>query len=81
MATKKTAVVLNSCNEWKEYASFQLVGVYTNRKELNKMLNKMLKDKEIELQSNDSIEDLSVTELHSQIEYASLQEVTLNEEC
>jgi len=81
------AVVLYTCNDWKENASMELVGVYTNRAKLNKQLVKMFKEKDIEWEHNPdrrpTLKELymtSINDLNEFIDYAFLQEITLNEE-
>lgn len=76
------AVIVNTCNEWKEYSSFTLVGVFTNRKKLNSLLNKMIKNNDIgDDDEPQKVNDLTIEEIHSQISYVSVQEINLNEEC
>ena len=76
------AVIVNICNEWKEYTSFALVGVFTNRKKLNSLLNKMIKNNDIgDDDEPQKVNDLTIEEIQSQISYVSVQEINLNEEC
>ena len=76
------AVIVNICNEWKEYTSFTLVGVFTNRKKLNSLLNRMIKNNDIgDDDEPQKVNDLTIEEIQSQISYVSVEEINLNEEC
>jgi len=72
------AVVVNTCNAWKEYSSFTLVGVFTNRKKFNRVLNKLIKKNDVENNTGYRIEDMTIHELHNNLKYVSLQEIELN---
>ena len=75
-------VIIHTCNQWKEYTSFSLVGVFTNRKKLNSLLNKMIKNNDIgDDDEPQKVNDLTIEEIQSQISYVSVQEINLNEEC
>ena len=75
----KKVWVVNLCNAWKEYSSFQLVGVYSNRVKLNRMLKKFIEKKDIENNTGYAVEDMSIHDLHSNIEFVSIEEVILND--
>jgi len=78
-------VILYSCNIWK--GSLSTLGVFTNRRKLNKTVAGMLKDKSLEITiSKDSpfasgipLKDWSIQEMHDNIEYLAFQEIDLNE--
>lgn len=75
------AVVLNTCDEWKTKSTYSLVGVYTERKELDKILMQLKKEKAVEVRSGFgklSLWDLN--KLNERILYASLNIINLNEE-
>lgn len=83
MKKRNEVYVVNTCNVWKWYSSFRLVGVFTSRKKLNPILNKMLNDKQImwndETCNKRFVNDLTDKELHNHIDYLSVQVITLNE--
>ena len=81
------AVVLYTCNAWKENASMKLIGVYTNQAKLNKQLVKMFKKHDIEWEHDPDrrptlkeLNMISINDLNEFIDYVFLQEITLNEE-
>ena len=76
------AVIVHTCNQWKEYTSFSLVGVFTNRKKLNSLLNRMIKNNDIgDDDEPKKVNHLTIEQIHVEISYVSVQEITLNEEC
>lgn len=80
----KKVYVVNTCNIWKEYASFRLVGIFTSRKKLNVVLNKMLKDKDIvwsdAICSKKFVNKLTDSELCDDLDYVNIEQITLNKE-
>jgi hypothetical protein len=76
------AVIVHTCNQWKEYTSFSLVGVFTNRKKLNSLLNRMIKNNDIgDDDEPKKVNDLSIEDINNKISFVYVQEITLNEEC
>jgi hypothetical protein len=79
------AVVLNTCDSWKTFSSFKLIGVFTNRKKLEKVIRKLIKSNDIEVDENSPIElplkNFTINELNNHINFLSVQEINLNEEC
>jgi hypothetical protein len=76
------AVIVHTCNQWKEYTSFSLVGVFTNRKKLNSLLNRMIKNNDIgDDDEPKKVNHLTIEQIQVAISYVSVQEITLNEEC
>ncbi len=45
---KMMPVVVNTCDGWQSYSSFQLIGVFTNIKKLYAVLDQLLKDEVIQ---------------------------------
>ena len=74
----KNVIIINYCDEWKSYTSMRLFGVFSNRKKLNSAVKKLINKKYAELKSNDKIEDMSISDMQSQIQYLSFEEITLN---
>lgn len=79
----KNVFVVNTCNVWKEYASYTLVGIFTTRKKLNPILNRMLKEEDIcwnDTERTDRfVNKLSDEQLHNEIDYISVDKINLNE--
>ena len=78
----KEVFLVNTCDAWNSYDSFQLVGIFTTRKALNPVLNKMIKQGDIDLDSAASkktVNNLSDRELDDYLTYISIQKITLNE--
>ena len=78
----KDVYLVNTCDAWKSYSSFQLVGIFITRKALNPVLNKMIKQGDIYLDSETSkktVNNLSDKELDDYLSYISIQKITLNE--
>lgn len=74
------SVIINSCDIWKTYASFRLIGVFTNRKKLNILIKKMIKNKEIEFGSfNKKVEECSIEDLQNLCNFISLEEIEFNQ--
>lgn len=71
---------LFSCNEWKEYSSMRLIGVFT-RESLNEQLKKEIKENnmEIYLGENESIDILSIKTLDIALQYGHIQEITIDQ--
>lgn len=85
MDKKKNEVyVVNTCDAWQGYNSFRLVGVFTNRKSLNKVLNSLIQDENIAWKCNEEkpyrkVNSYSVDELMVDLEYVNINVVKLNE--
>ncbi len=84
MKKQNEVYVVNTCNAWKEYSSFRLVGIFTTRRKLNPVLNKLLKSGDI-IWNYDKctmryVNRLNDNDLHNQLKYISVQVITLNEE-
>lgn len=80
MKTKEVLVV-NTCNIWKEYASFKLVGIFSSRRILNKTLNLLLKIGTINWSDEDCkdrVNDYDLKYLHDNLIYISIECVILN---
>jgi hypothetical protein len=73
-------IVVNTCNEWKEYSSFRLVGVYTNKQYVDKLLRKLIKQGSVEYNGTSVARD-SIDELNNKCTYVDLNEIVLNKEC
>jgi len=75
-------VIMGTCDVWK--GSRALVGVFTNRKKLERQIRKMLKDKSIEIDENSPmsvpLSRWTIRQMHDFINYISLEEVEFNEE-
>ena len=75
--------VVNQCDAWRTYDSFRLVGIFTSRKKLNPVLNRLIKNKSIE--RDDCPEDgrfvnsLTDRELQDHLKYVHIEVITLNE--
>lgn len=54
---KKICYVLNSCNEWKEYSSSQIIGVYDNIDLLREKIQKLFLNNEIDF-DNIGVKDI-----------------------
>jgi hypothetical protein len=83
MTMKREVYVVNLCDAWESYASFGFVGIFTSRKKLNVVLNKLLKKGDIEWRYDErtekSINKLSEKEMSFQLRYVNINKVTLNE--
>jgi hypothetical protein len=82
MNKRKVVFVVSTCNAWKEYHSFRLVGIFTSRRMLNPVLNSLLKRKEIEWDDNDCDIDIvnrfSDQWIQENLKYINIDFVTLN---
>jgi hypothetical protein len=83
----KKVYVVNTCNVWKTYDSFSLVGIFTSRKKLNPVLNRLLKQKDIAWsdetftspKADRAVNGFSDRELLDHLDYIFIELVTLNE--
>ena len=79
----KKVYVVNQCDRWKSYDSFRLVGIFTNRKKLNPVLNKFLKDQSIEWDDEECtdrfVNKLTDRELQDELRFIYIELVALNE--
>ena len=80
---KREVYVVNLCDAWESYESFGFVGIFTSRKKLDGVLNKLLKKGNIEWRYDErtekSISKLSEKEMSFQLRYVNINKVTLNE--
>ena len=76
----KNVFVVNTCDEWKGYDSFSLVGVFTSRTQLNKILQKLLNEKKITKYMPETIQESSLKGLQERIEFVHINFITINEE-
>ena len=83
MTMKREVYVVNLCDDWESYESFGFVGIFTSRKKLDGVLNKLLKKGNIEWRYDErtekSISKLSEKEMSFQLRYVNINKVTLNE--
>ena len=76
-----TPVIINQCDEWQSYASFKLVGVFTNRQKMNDTILNLLEREKIEFNGNIlKLNELNIQELSREVTYLHLEEVELNED-
>jgi hypothetical protein len=75
--------VLFSCDQWKSYASFKLIGVFTDEEQLRKAVKSLIDDKSFELDEDVEFDvedkDWTAKEIHDQINYCAVETVTANE--
>jgi len=76
----KEAIILYSCNQWKEYSSLRVIGVFTNRNKFNSCVKKHIKAKEMNWNLRQSIEDSDLKEIQASLEYGDVEIVELNKE-
>ncbi|MFW6025664.1 MAG: hypothetical protein ACOCRX_04915 [Candidatus Woesearchaeota archaeon] len=77
---KRKYYILNTCDAWKSYDSFGLVGIFT-WSELIKIIKRKIKSKVFEF--NGEIRNMinkSPRELNTNLEYGFVQEIKINEE-
>jgi hypothetical protein len=79
----KEVYVVNQCDAWRSYDSFRLVGIFTTRKKLNVILNRLLKNKSIqwydEERSDRFVTFLTDRELQNNLKYIHIEVIKLNE--
>jgi hypothetical protein len=79
----KEVYVVNTCDEWRSYSSFSLVGIFTSRWKLNPVLNRLIKEKKIEYEHDSkckvSVKNLTDRELNDWLTYVHVELITLNE--
>lgn len=84
MPTKRIVqkyVLLNQCDVWKDYTSFRLVGVFTDRDDLNNVIIKLHKASAIKFDGNISdINEMSLEELYDACMHLHFNEIELNED-
>lgn len=75
--------LVNFCNGWKEFSTFRLCGIFTTRTKLNVVLNKLLKEETIEwndaMCTDKFVNRLTDAELQDNLDYVSIEIITLNE--
>jgi hypothetical protein len=79
----KKVYVVNTCDAWNTYESMSLVGIFTTRKKVNPVLNKLLKEKKIEWSDDECtdrfVNKLTDRELLDFLKYVFVELITLNE--
>ncbi len=70
--------VLFTCDEWKSSNSMLLVGVFDESK-IKFALKKLLKQSDIELGTEKSIDEIEIDELNDYVTYAYIEQVDLND--
>jgi len=79
----KEVYVVNTCNIWKAYDSFALVGIFTTRKKLNTVLNWLLKQDDICWDDYEGevrfVNKLTDKELIDHLDYIHISIINLNE--
>jgi hypothetical protein len=78
-AKKRKYYVLLKCNEWKEYSSMRIVGVFT-WKGLIKVIKKRVKAGDFEFDNIKKIDQMIVNEIDNFLKYGHIIEVEINEE-
>ncbi len=76
---KMEPVVVNTCDQWKSYSSFRLVGVYTNRADLSTLLMNLLKENIIEVDEDFNHRTATLRELDDNVEFLHFNQINLNE--
>lgn len=79
----KKVYYVNTCNIWKNHNSFALIGIFTNRRKLNPVLNKFLKSHKIEWKNTECkdkfVNSLKDYELNTHLHFVSIELINLNE--
>jgi hypothetical protein len=78
-----TPVVIYTCDAWKSWDSSRLVGVYTNRKKMERLLRKMIKAGYIEFADGwdgEIFSRMTIDQMRTHIDYLIIQEIELNSE-
>ena len=79
---KGAVYIVNYCDAWKMYSSYRLLGVFTNRKKLNVVLNRALKRGDIEWDDTECkdrfVNHLSDGELQTELNYLAVEFIPLN---
>jgi hypothetical protein len=79
----KNVYVVNTCDVWKTYSSFSLVGIFTSRKKLNPVLNRLLRQDDIAWSDSECtdkfVNKLTDKELTDKMDYIHIELITLNE--
>ena len=70
--------VLYACDEWKSSDSMGLLGVF-DEKNIKVALKKMLKQKDIELETSKSIDEIETERLNAYVKYAYIEQFDLND--
>jgi hypothetical protein len=84
LSSNVKVIVVNTCNQWNEYASFKFVGVFTGRTYLNRTLNKLLESDVIEWKNKDlngtKVNGLKIDFLKRELGFVNLNIIFLNHE-
>jgi cell division FtsZ-interacting protein ZapD len=75
---EKELYVLYACDEWKSSDSMGLLGVFDENK-IKDALKKMLKQKDIELETSKSIDEIETERLNAYVKYAHIEQIDLND--
>lgn len=67
-----------SCDEWKSHSSSRLIGVFTESK-LREIILEDLENGDIELCDIDDINSLSINDINNLIVYGMILEIEINE--
>lgn len=78
-AKKRKYYVLLKCNEWKEYSSMRIVGVFT-WKGFIRVIRKKVKAGEFGFDDIEKIDQMSITQINTFLKYGHIIEVKINEE-
>jgi hypothetical protein len=73
-----TIIIINSCDKFKQLSSFKVIGAYTNRQYVDKLLRTLIKQDIIEYNGTSVVRD-SIDELNNKCTYIHLNEIVVNE--
>ncbi len=74
----RKAFILSSCDEWKSYASFSQLGVFTNIAKMKRTIRKLCKLGYCEKEQIKDLRNMSVRDMQIQIDYIHIAELELN---
>ncbi len=76
----QSIVIVNKCNGRGSYASYRLIGVFTDREKLNKLLIDLINKREITFDVDPAyIKGYSIESISKSIHFVHIREVALNE--
>ena len=77
-----TPVILNQCDEWQSYASFSLVGVFTNKAMMCKVLRNLLNEDKVKYTKEHEgyMDQATIQELQDSFTYVNFKELDFNED-
>jgi len=75
-------VLINQCNEWQSYASFSLVGVFTNKIKMCKVIRTLRDNGDVKFEKNyeGNMEQATINELQNSFTYLNFKELNFNED-